>query len=535
MYCKKQIKQKAMLLSICSILGVGTMVDDHAMAMKSLKKLLSSVPSQEKIMKLARCKLDGISLSKSDEEKLNAYVNNIVDERGYIKIEANNVVNPIIYCLQQFKNIKLFKEILNWIDFHVPAAFTSRKNIDDPYSATPLFFAVNKKFDSYNQKKQIIDMLVSQSDINAVCKCTKSTDGTTVYITAVDLAYQKNLPKTAATIQSINSTFNEDVLNGNIEKIDEAVSAGANVNTPVCALTGEVFTPLEIALIRRDANMFDYLIQRGGEVSGRHFVADLVCDLHGKMAYRLNLKEHPGRFKTKKDFEFLKKVFACRKLNFEFKNIEHKSQFINIDYFENIYLDKELYELFKARFGRASDSCLAGVCKNTSLKTSEQLQLVTQLIHDDVTHFSRSPYYYKHMAIENKNLPLLKHLHSLDSTKYFPDYTINEAVQYCTSLDIIKYLVEDCKLPLDRIRYGSLSHAFMDRFEGKSKNTMKENGHLVDIAKYLVEKGMDVNGINSVGRTLLGQVAYSYKKQYSELGVALHNVFIKAGAKIYLD
>jgi len=545
-------KQKAIVLLVCSALGNNFIFNNHAMAMKSLKKLLSSVPSPEKIMKLARYKLDsvktGIELSKHDEEKLNAYVNNIIDERGYIKISENYVVNPIIYCLKNcygYSSFERLKKILNWIDNYVPAAFTSREKVDDPTSATPLFFAIGTDIPD-ETKMNLIKILAPKSDTTAVCKY-QEPGGKAVCMNPIELAYNygskiqndENTQQMVSTLidSNPNRVFAEAVLKGNIKNIDNAISNGTDINTPVCTFTGEAFTPLEIALIRRDANMFDYLIQRGGEVSGRHFVADLVCDLHGKMAYRLNLKEHPGRFKTKKDFEFLKKVFACRKLNFKFKNIEHKSQFINIDYFENIYLDKELYELFKARFGKTSDSCLAGVCKNTSLKTSVQLQLVTKLINDGVTNFSRLPYYYKHMAIENKNLPLLKHLHSLDSTKYFPDYTINEAVRYCTSLDIIKYLVEDCKLPLDAVYLGgSLSHAFNNLFNEKFKeNTVTENGHLIDIAKYLIEKGMDVNGINSVGRTSLGQVAYSYKKQYSDLGVALHNVFIKAGAKIYLD
>ena len=525
-------KQKAIVLLVCSALGNNFIFNNHAMAMKSLKKIFSSVPSQEKTMKLAKLKLDGISLSKSDEEKLNAYVNNIVDERGYIKIEANNVVNPIIYCLQQFKNIKLFKEILNWIDFHVPAAFTSRKNIDDPYSATPLFFAVNKKFDSYNQKKQIIDMLVPKSDINAVCKCTKSTDGTTVYITAVDLAYQKNLPKTAATIQSINSTFNEDVLNGNIEKIDEAVSAGANVNTPVCAFTGEMFTPLEIALMRRDANMFDYLIQRGGKLLEGHFAGDSIIAFGYTTEERLKLKV--GMFEPK-DFEFLKKVFACKELDFKFKDENHKTDFIDhSDVFEKIYLDKELYELFKSRFGKAPKRCLQGVCNDNSLGTAEQIQLVDTLIKDGVTDFNRSPYYYKHMAIENKNLPLLKHLHSLNPT--FPETAVNKAVEYSTSLDIIKFLVEECTLPLDAVHLGrSLSHAFEYGFDDTSykRNTKKEKGHLIDIAKYLIEKGMNVNSIDSCGKTLLKSV--DDMRPYSDLGIALYDVFVRAGAKKYLD
>lgn len=530
MYCKKQIKRKAMLLSICSILGVGTMVDDHAMAMKSLKKLLSSVPSQEKMMKLAKLKLDGISLSKSDEEKLNAYVNNIVDERGYIKIEANNVVNPIIYCLQKFKNIKLFKEILNWIDLHVPAAFTSRKNIDDPYSATPLFFAVNKKFDSYNSKGQIVKLLAPRSDTTAVCKCTKSTDGTTVYITAVDLAYQRNLPKTAAAILSINSTFNEDVLNGNIKKIDEAVSAGANVNTPVCALTGEVFTPLEIALMRRDAAMFDYLIQRGGKLLEGHFAGDSIIAFGSDTEKRLKIKT--DMFEPK-DFEFLKKVFACKELDFKFKDENHKTDFIDrSDVFEKIYLDKELYELFKSRFGRAPKRCLLGVCNDNSLGTAEQIQLVDTLIKDGVTHFDSSPFFYKHMAIENKNLPLLKYLHSLNPT--FPETAVNEAVEYSTSLDIIEFLVEDCKLPLDAVYLGrSLSHAFADMFNKCDRNTKKERGHLIDIAKYLIGKGMNVNSISSCGKTLLGRV--DDMRPYSDLGIALYDVFVRAGAKKYLD
>ena len=557
-------KQKAIVLLVCSALGNNLIFNNHAMAMKSLKKIFSSVPSQEKIMKLAKLKLDsvktGIELSKHDEEKLNAYVNNIIDERGYIKISENYVVNPIIYCLKNcygYSSFERLKKILNWIDNYVPAAFTSREKVDDPTSATPLFFAIGTDIPD-ETKMNLIKILAPKSDTTAVCKY-QAPEEKAVYMNPIEFAhnygktegdclrdkYKTNHPLMAITILNSDPTFNKDftvaVLNGNIKKLDTAIANGTDINTPVYTFTGEAFTPLDFALMRRDATMFDYLIQRGGKLSKGKSATDFI-NFDSKIKERFPKKIIDSQifqnesiaFNTN-HFEFLKKVLACKELDFKFKNEKHKTEFFNSDVFENIYLDKELYELFKLRFGKAPDKCLTGICNSHSLGTTEQIQLVDMLIKDGMTNFSRSPYYYKQMAIENKNLPLLKHLHSLNPT--FPETAVNEAVRYCTSLDIIKYLVEDCKLPLDAVYLGgSLSHAFNNRFNEKFKeNTVTENGHLIDIAKYLIEKGMDVNGINSVGRTSLGQVAYSYKKQYSDLGVALHNVFIKAGAKIYLD
>lgn len=529
MYCKKQIKRKAMLLSICSILGVGSMVDDHAMAMKSLKKLLSSVPSQEKIMKLARCKLGGLSLGKSDEEKLNAYVNNIIDERGYIKIEENNVVNPIIYCLQKFKNIELFTKILNWIDEHIPAAFTSRENIDDPTSATPLFFAINKKFASRDSKGEIVKLLAPRSDITAVCKYKKSQKEPEVYITAVDLAYQRNLPKTAAFILSKNSTFNEDVLNGNIERIIDAVSAGKDVNTPVYAFTGEVFTPLEIALMRRDVAMFDYLISCGGKVSKGNSVLDLICSRTATKE-RLNLKTWPGSFEQK-DFDFVKKVLVCEKLELVYEDKKHSIEF------ENIYLDKELYELFKQRFGKIPKKCLSSVCRNETMPEAEKIEIVNGLKKDGALTDSELNYAAKIIAIENNNLQLLKHLHSLGAKKNYTTDQLCVAIEHGASLELVRYLVEECNVSvngtdcLDR----SLCHAFRTYFSRESQYIP----HILDIAKYLIEKGMNVNGVDSFGRTLLNVAESENTKhgysQYSKLGVELQNIFVRAGAKKYLD
>lgn len=569
MYCKKQIKRKAMLLSICSILGVGTMVDDHAMAMKSLKKLLSSVPSQEKIMKLAKLKLDsvklesvktGIELSKHDEEKLNAYVNNIIDERGYIKISENYVVNPIIYCLKNYSGycFERLRKILNWIDDYIPAAFTSRETVDNSTSATPLFFAVGMDIPN-EEKLDLIKILAPKSDTTAMCKYQVPGEKT-VYMNPIEFAhnygktevncfhekYKTEYPLMAVTILHSGPTFNKDftvaVLNGNIKKLDKEIANGTDINTPVRTFTGEEFTPLDFALMRRDATMFDYLIQRGGKLSEGKSATDFI-DFDIKIEKRFPKKivnstifQNESIAFNANHFEFLKKVLACRELDFKFKNEKHKTDFINSEVFKHIYLDKDLYELFKSRFGKAPKECLLGVCNDNSLGTIEQIKLVNMLIKDGVTDFSCSPYYYKNIAIKNKNLPLLKHLHSLNPT--LPETAVNEAVEYSTSLEIIKFLVEDCKLPLDAVYNSrSLIHSFMNRFDRiyYKDNTIKEKGHLIDIAKYLIKKGMDVNGINSIGKTLLGQVACTYEKQYSELGVALHNVFVKAGAKTYLD
>lgn len=569
-------KQKAIVLLVCSALGNNFIFNNHAMAMKSLKKIFSSVPSQEKTMKLAKLKLDYVataeSLSKSNEEKLAAHVNSIIDERGYIKIGENNVVNPIIYCLKKYSSstyyLDRFKRVLNWIDEHIPAAFTSRENIEDPNSATPLFFAVNK-----NVNIEIIKMLAPRSDINAVCKYQNSRKEPAVYISAVELAYTqkenavdsvpgrwtnsgfvRNVQKEQKVLKQHTQIFNaltgvlceftNAVISGNITKIDQAISGGIDINTPVCAFNGKVFTPLEFALMRRDADMFDYLIQRGAKLSEGNTAPDFIIrgrDLNAILSKKYAPSDYYSDY-SPTSFKFLKKVLSCEQFEKDFAPY-YQYDVDNRDFysFRKIYLDKELYELYKKRFGKVPKSCLYDLVpgpwtikeKKDNITEEERIEILNTLVKDTAATIDDLNDIVK-ATIGDGHLKLLKHLHSLGVKKKHSIEELGMAIfNYGRSLELVKYLVEECEAPIDGTYRGDgLCHAFTYYFASDAEY----QPHIVQIAKYLIGKGMSVNSINDSGQTLLKAVQNKYGcSGYGKLGVELYNIFREAGAKINLD
>lgn len=297
---QRKIKQKALALAVTSVMGTGFMVNNCSVsAMKTLKKVFSSVPSEEKLAEMMYKKicyvLKGEKLDK--EEKLINYLDKIKVPGGYVKVKTSEgkiiTVNPIISCMKKFSKYdtlieRRFVEFLKWVSLYIPEAFDSREFVSNDSSATPLFFAMQK----YNETvatKVCKELLSYKPDLTKTYKLTDSetqtvkktkkvrkiTKKVTREVSALEYAQEKELPE----IIEIIATNTEDkqyllynaICSGNQEEVKKAISRGANVNELVYGLDSKKYFPISLALGKKDFNMANFLIQNGSSIPNTIF------------------------------------------------------------------------------------------------------------------------------------------------------------------------------------------------------------------------------------------------------------------------
>lgn len=559
-------KQKAIVLLVCSALGNNFIFNNHAMAMKSLKKIFSSVPSEEKIMKLAYAKLSKITvdLSKSDEEKLATHVNSIVLPGGYIRVMNDKgkilTINPLVFHINRYNKVKFnnekFMSIVNWVKVHIPEAFnpsaTPENKITGPQS--PLIFTMETfKTSKLEVASTICNALIPFTDLSkeysveiepSIIKKNKVI----MNMNAFDLAQCEKYKSLASTVPAFSSNqqvlFSHAVLSGNIDEVTKAIFAGADVNSKVYVKPYGRINPLDLALINRNEALFDCLIRHGAKVSEGSSVLELV--------FREYIKDIDKFWGTRSNISFLEKVLTCDKLSVTW-NAKYT------DFFEagEVWESHIIREFVTKRAG-ITKFALNDIVRNKRLTEDKKIEAVN-FIFQNQTPTSERLNFDLNLAIGDCNWKLARLLiekgasvddPTLDSSPlgeavFAPTREFMENTSRVNALitkewvQFIRFLVNDCKASISNAMSSGngLCHAF-ERFFFADVHTPQKQNLVLEVAEFLIEKGMNLNAVDSRGKTLLGgwvaEQQIEEERLLSTMGTRLYNLFVQNGAKKYI-
>ena len=561
-------KQKAIVLLVCSALGNNFIFNNHAMAMKSLKKIFSSVPSEEKIMKLAYAKLGKLTtdLSKSDEEKLAAHVNSIVLPGGYIRVMNDKgeilKVNPLTFHVNRYKTIKFnndkFMSIVNWVRDHIPEAFnpsaTPENKITTPRS--PLISAI-QIFAESNPKvaSAICNALIPHTDLSKKysVELESRPNGSKVNMdmNSLDLVQCEQYKAIASTVPAFSSnhqvSFSHAVLSGNIDGVTKALSAGVDVNSKIYVKPYGNITPLDFALTARNGALFDCLIRHGAKVSPNLSVLKLV--------FARDSKEIDKFWATRSNISFLEKVLTCDKLS-----VTWNAKYTDFFKAGEVWESNIIREFVTKRAG-ITEFALNDIVRNNRLTEDKKIEAVN-FIFQNQTPTSKHLNFNLDIAISHCNWKLAKLLIEkgasveLADIGMFSSSPLGEAV-ISPSIEImednvrgnaliteewvqfIKFLVNDCKASISNAMSSGdgLCYAFK-RFFFVDIRTPQKQDLVLDVAKFLIEKGMNLNAVDSRGKTLLGgwvaEQQIEEERLLSTMGIKLYDLFVQNGAKKYI-
>ena len=561
-------KQKAIVLLVCSALGNNFIFNNHAMAMKSLKKIFSSVPSEEKIMKLAYAKLGKptTDLSKSDEEKLAAHVNSIVLPGGYIRVMNDKgeilKVNPLTFHVNRYKTIKFnndkFMSIVNWVRDHIPEAFnpsaTPENKITTPRS--PLISAI-QIFAESNPKvaSAICNALIPHTDLSKKysVELESRPNGSKVNMdmNSLDLVQCEQYKAIASTVPAFSSnhqvSFSHAVLSGNIDGVTKALSAGVDVNSKIYVKPYGNITPLDFALTARNGALFDCLIRHGAKVSPNLSVLKLV--------FARDSKEIDKFWATRSNISFLEKVLTCDKLSVTW-NAKYTDFFRTGEVWES-----HIIREFVTKRAGITEFALNDIVRNKRLTEDKKIEAVN-FIFQNQTPTADQFNFDLNLAIGDCNWKLAKLLiekgASVEHTtsSMFGSSPLGEAVFAPTSkimsdtsrgnalitkewVQFIRFLVNDCKASISNAMSSGngLCHAF-ERFFFADVRTPQKQDLVLEVAEFLIEKGMNLNAVDRQGKTILGgwvtEQQIEEERLLSTMGTRLYNLFVQNGAKKYI-
>ncbi len=559
-------KQKAIVLLVCSALGNNFIFNNHAMAMKSLKKIFSSVPSEEKIMKLAYAKLGKptTDLSKSDEEKLAAHVNSIVLPGGYIRVMNDKgeilKVNPLIFHVNRYKTIKFnndkFMSIVSWVKVHIPDAFnpsaTPENKITTPRS--PLISAI-QIFAESNPKvaSAICNALIPHTDLSKKysVELESRPNGSKVNMdmNSLDLVQCEQYKAIASTVPAFSSnhqvSFSHAVLSGNIDGVTKALSAGVDVNSKIYVKPYGNITPLDFALTARNGALFDCLIRHGAKVSPNLSVLKLV--------FARDSKDISNFWRNRSNISFLEKVLTCDKLSVPWD--KKCTDFFNKG---GEVWASEIIREFVNKNASIDDYAICHVAFNKQLSEDKKIE-AANFIFQNKMPTSKNLNEALYDAIKKCNWKLARlliekgasvestdgHSSPLGEAVMSPSLIIRDDEFHRDTIittewvEFIKFLVNDCNASIENAvscGYG-LCHAFWWFFFDNIRTLEKQN-LVLDIARLLIEKGMNLNAVDSRGKTLLGGWLVEKKleenRTFSDMGTKLYNLFVQKGAKKYL-
>lgn len=594
MYNKKQIKQKAITLAVTSVLGTSYMLKtDSAQAMKALKAIGHSIKKavtqedkkrmqqqqqlENEIATLMRNKLCGFGLTKEQEDKLVSNLEIVKISNGNVKAKYNNkieIVNPVSSLIIHYDKEGKFVSLLKWINLHIPEAF----NVDN--ITTTLFRAIEEGDTSYtkdakwgNKKKQRATamckhLLVYNPDLSKKCECKIKRKPYT--FTALEYAQAVGLPEVVEMILDKSGDkqylLYNAICSGNPEKVKKAISEGANVSELVYGTDLENYNPvslalikkdismadfliqngskvpkLDVALINRSAEMFDYLIQKGAKLSENSSPIELIFKSFGNQKWSF--------WTDQNNIKFLEKMIQDERINITWK--EDYNEFFNRTL---MYTSKVIRDFYFEHCEEVPDSALVDVCSSDDIPESQKIEIVEFLLNKGCNSIDGSGlcsrpirYACEHHQFDLAKL-LIKHgakLGILSEDSYSVlSYTISDSLVTYRGLDLrpdkawvefIKFLVNDCKVSANGPHFHGqgLIFAFLKYIvhEG-DKLTETEINNMLEVANFLIQKGMNVNAVNNRGETLLEEIN---RYRYTTVGMALIDLFVQNGAKRYLD
>ena len=308
-----------------------------------------------------------------------------------------------------------------------------------------------------------------------------------------------------------------------------------------------------MALITRNGGVFDYLIQKGARLSPNASPIELIFKDFGNQKWSF--------WKDQNNITFLEKMIQDERINIIWKEDYHKFFSDRVE----VYTSKIIRDFYLAHCEEIPDKALASVCGSDNLSTSQKIEISKFLLNKgcDVNCYAGvTPVWY---ACSNREYELarllinkgasLKMIKRMDSTPLAKmislmncgkAYGMNDNVGD-TDINFVKYLVNDCKVSLDGTQYLGLGliYSFKDYFFEKVRPNVANV--ILEIAAFLIEKGMNVNAIDRAGNTFLSSCINTRneknedkdsdesEEEFSDLGRALFDLFVKAGAKRYLD
>lgn len=592
MYSKNKIKRKAIVLTTCSILGVNLMVNkDSAQAMKKLKAIGNSIKKavtqedkkrmqqqqqlENEIARLMHNKLHRNNLTKEQETKLVSNIEIVKISNGNVKSKYNNekikIVNPVSILITHYNKEDKFVSLLEWINLHIPEAF----NIDN--ITTALFEAIKEGDASYTKDKKLKKqkaiamckhLLVYNPDLTQKRKCRIKIESYT--FTALEYAQAVGLPEVVEMILDKSGDkqylLYNAICSGNLEEVKKAISEGANINELVHGTDLENYNPvylalikkdiamadfliqngskvpkLDVALINRSAEMFDYLIQKGAKLSENASPIELIFKDFGNQKWSF--------WKDQNNIKFLEKMIQDERINITWK--EDYNEFFNRTL---MYTSKVIRDFYFEHCEEVPDSALVDVCSSDDIPESQKIEIVEFLLNKGCNSIDGSGlcsrpirYACEHHQFDLAKL-LIKHgakLGILSEDSYSVlSYTISDSLVTCRGLDLrpdkawvefIKFLVNDCKVSANGPHFHGqgLIFAFLKYIvhEG-DKLTETEINNMLEVANFLIQKGMNVNAVNNRGETLLEEIN---RYRYTTVGMVLIDLFVQNGAKRYLD
>ena len=161
--------------------------------------------------------------------------------------------------------------MLEWINLHIPEAF----NVDN--ITTALFEAIKEGDASYTKDKKLKKqkkqkaiamckhLLVYNPDLTQKRKCEIKIEPHT--FTALEYAQAVGLPEVVEMILDKSGDKQYLLYNAicseNPEEVKKAISEGANINESVYGTDLENYNPVNLALMKKNIAMANFLIQNG--------------------------------------------------------------------------------------------------------------------------------------------------------------------------------------------------------------------------------------------------------------------------------
>ena len=355
------------------------------------------------------------------------------------------------------------------------------------------------------------------------------------------------------------------ICSGNPEEVKKAISEGANVSELVYGTDLENYNPvslalikkdismadfliqngskvpkLDIALVNRSAEMFDYLIQKGAKLSENSSPIELIFKSFGNQKWSF--------WTDQNNIKFLEKMIQDERMNITWK--EDYNEFFNRTL---MYTSKVIRDFYFEHCEEVPDSALVGVCSDFDMKESQKIEIVELLLNkgcnvDGTDQCNRPIYDACEYHQFNLAKVLIKRGAKLGITSERRISVLSNTIScglwtrsghICGRPDkawveFIKFLVNDCKVSTSGPHfYGKgLVFAFLKYIvHDGDELTETETNNMLEVANFLIQKGMNVNAINDEGETLLEEC----NKYRHVVGMALVDLFVQNGAKRYLD
>lgn len=604
MYSKNKIKRKAIVLTTCSILGVNLMVNkDSAQAMKALKAIGHSIKKavtqedkkrkqqeeqqqqqlEKKIARLMHIKLKKGFLTAENETKLVDNLKIIKVSDGKVKIfdvddKKFETVNPLAKLVSSFKYSLHFKEedklvsLLEWLNIYIPEAFSIDNITNQLFCAIKIGDDDGNYKDKYKQKATVMckHLLVHNPNLNQKRECKIKRK--TYQFTALEYAQAVGLPEVVEMI--LNKSGDKQYLlynaicSGNSEEVKKAISEGANINELVHGTDLENYNPvtlalikkdiamadfliqngakpesLDIALVNRSTEMFDYLIQKGFKLSPDASPIELIFKDFGNQEWNF--------WKDQNNIKFLEKMIQDERINIIWKEDYHKFFSDRVE----VYTSKVIRDFYLAHCEEIPDNVLENICGTSSIKESQKIEIAEFIFNRDckineypVWNACANQEYTLAKLLINKGAPIKYNRRQNSSPLAGIIYFLWDGHSVGNDdVNFVKYLVNDCKVSLDGTQFQGLGliYSFKDYFFEKVRPNVANV--ILEIAVFLIEKGMNVNAIDMAGNTFLSSCINTRneknedkdsdesEEEFSDLGRALFDLFVKAGAKRYLD